>query len=128
MQGEVNPGGGPRAESGGSSQHGSFPMGTQASARPGFGDRTSIAIAVALMVALTLLFLPWSTIRPGLGEGRGNAGTGVGAAPPGPGPALNAIAGKPTIGVIAIAHPLAVTRTVTGTGPIHPGGPGSKPH
>jgi hypothetical protein len=97
-----------------------FPKGTGSSARPAFGDRTSVAIAVALMVALTLLFLPWSTIRPGLREGGGSAGSGVGAAPSGPGPALNARIGKPTIGVVAIAQPLAVTRAGSGSGPIGP--------
>ena len=46
------------------------------------------------MVALTLLFLPWSTIRPGLTERGGAAGSGgVGAAPVGPGPVLHARTG-----------------------------------
>jgi hypothetical protein len=106
--------------SGGSSPDSSFPKGTADSARPAFGDRTSVAVAVALMVALTLLFLPWSTIRPGLSGGGGSAGPGVGAAPSGPGSALNAHAGRPTIGVVAIAKPLAVTRAGTGSGPIGP--------
>src|SRR2546430_8720426 len=96
--------------SGGSSPGSSFPKGTGSSARTAFGDRTSVAIAVAMLVALTLLFLPWSTIRPGLREGGGNAGSGVGAAPSGPGPVLTARTGKPTIGVVAIAQPLAGTR------------------
>jgi hypothetical protein len=106
--------------SGGSSPDSSFPKGTADSARPAFGDRTSVAVAVALMVALTLLFLPWSTIRPGLSGGGRNAGSGVGAAPSGPGSALNAHAGRPTIGVVAIAQPLALTRAGTGSGPIGP--------
>ena len=107
---------------GGSSPDSSFPKGTENAARPAFGDRTSVAIAVALMVALTLLFLPWSTIRPGLNEGGGNTGSGVGAAPAGPGPALNARIGPPTIGVVAMAQPLAVTLAGTGpgSGPIGP--------
>ena len=83
MQGEVIAGPATPSTSGGSPQDGSFPKGTVASARPAFGDRTSVAIAVALMVASTLLFLPWSTIRPGLSEGGGNGGPGVGAVSPG---------------------------------------------
>jgi hypothetical protein len=106
--------------SGGSSPDSSFPKGSAVSARPAFGDRTSVAVAVALMVALTLLFLPWSTIRPGLSGGGGGAGSGVGAAPSGPGSALNAHAGSPSIGVMAIAQPLAVTQAGTGSGPTGP--------
>src|SRR4029077_15969767 len=120
MQGERSGGEGHPVVSGGSSQS-SSPMGAPSSARPAFGDRTSVAIAVALMVALTLLFLPWSTIRPGLTDRGGGAGAGgVGAAPAGPGSALNARTGGPTIGVVAIAQPLALTRAGTGSRPVGP--------
>jgi hypothetical protein len=124
MQGEVDPGDGHPLTGGGSSQSSSFPPGTQHSARPAFGDRTSVAIAVALMVALTLLFLPWSTIRPGL-NGRGaGPGPGVGAAPSGSGPILSAPVGISGIGISAIAQPLGVT---LGGGQVsHPAGPPGK--
>src|SRR5437763_5541973 len=108
MQGEGERGAGHPVESGGPPQDGSFPKGTVASARPAFGDRTSIAVAVALMVALTLLFLPWSTIRPGLGDRGGSAGPGVGAAPSGSGPVLSAPVGISGIGISAVVQPVSV--------------------
>ena len=127
MQGEGERGAGPPVESGGSPPESSFPKGTIASARPVFGDRASIAVAVALMVALTLLFLPWSTIRPGLSDRGGTAGSGVGAAPSGSGPVLSAPVGISGIGISAVVQPVSVTLGPgPGSGP-PAGGPGNHP-
>ena len=125
MQGERSAGDGHPVASGGSPPDSSFPKGTENSARPAFGDRTSVAVAVALMVALTLLFLPWSTIRPGLTEGGRTGDQGVGAAPSGAGPVLTAPAGSPILGDLAIMEPVSVT---IGSGPgAGPSGPITKP-
>jgi len=101
LGGEQSPGSAPASPAGGQAAEGSFPERLDPEVAPAplaadgqmrsstrAGDRASFVLAAALLVALSLLFVPWSPVRSGLigqgGHGRTGAHQivpGVGAVP-----------------------------------------------
>src|SRR5947208_9586908 len=91
LGGERSPGSAPASQTGGQAAEGSFPerLDPEVAPKPrgavgqmgrstSTGDRVSLVLAAALLVALTLLFVPWSSVRSGLIGHGAHPGSGAG--------------------------------------------------
>jgi hypothetical protein len=121
LGGERSPGSTPASPAGGQAAEGSFPerldpevapasyaaVGQMSSSRRA-GDRASFVLAAALLVALSLLFVPWSSVRSGLVGQGGHGRTGARQPVPGVGAVPLAPRGNPRAGVGYAMRILAV--------------------
>src|SRR5438309_8239992 len=95
LGGERSPGSAPASPTGPKAAEGSFPERLDPEVAPAppeavghmnrstrAGDRASMVLAVALLVALSLLFVPWSSVRSGLNGHGGHGSPRIGAPPP----------------------------------------------
>ena len=112
LGGERSPGSAHGSPTGGRAAEGSLPRRLDPEAAPApraaagqmgrstrTGDRVSLVLAAALLVALTLLFVPWSSVRSGLIGHGGHGGTGAGHPVPEAGAVPRAPQGRGGAGV-----------------------------
>src|SRR5438128_3167569 len=121
LGGEGRPGSTPASLTSGQAVEGSFPERLDPEVAPGphaavgqmgssrrAGERASFVLAAALLVALSLLFVPWSSVQSGLVGQGGHGRTGARQPVPGVGAVPLAPRGNPRAGVAYAMRILAV--------------------